>query len=267
VAPQDPDVSKGAISAVPEIRSPPTKLQEADRAPRAAMDEEKREKFLAALAELGELFAERVYTVFYETWMRKGSLQAMTLRWIDWKAETITMPAAYNKSRKEKVIDLAPRAATAIRAQLAANAAARAPDAPVPLDEPIFGPFDFHQAKTQVVTLKDGTKKTLPGRRRFWPRLPQGWNRHLRPDHPPPRPAHRHDHRRRQARRDARRHDGPGGHRYRVDHRGSLPAPEPGRRPAHHPRDLILHTACTLLRVKTLWMVAAGGLEPPTCGL
>jgi integrase len=153
---------KGAISAVPEIRSPPTKLQEADRAPRAAMDEEKREKFLAALAELGELFAERVYTVFYETWMRKGSLQAMTLRWIDWKAETITMPAAYNKSRKEKVIDLAPRAATAIRAQLAANAAARAPDAPVPLDEPIFGPFDFHQAKTQVVTLKDGTKKRCP---------------------------------------------------------------------------------------------------------
>lgn len=154
--------TKGVVDVVPEIRSPPQKLQEADRAPRTALDEQQREKFLAALVELGEDFAHRVYTTAFETWMRKGSLEAMTLRWIDWKGETITMPPAFNKSRREKRIDLPPRAATAIRSQLVANAASRPEGAPVPLDEPIFGRFDFHQAKTQVVRLKDGTKKTVP---------------------------------------------------------------------------------------------------------
>lgn len=138
--------SKGVIDSVPEIRSPPLKLQEQDRAPRAALDEEKREKFLGALVEMGELRAHRIYTTLFETWVRKSTLEKMTQRWIDWKAETITLPPLGNKSGKEKTIDLTPRAAAAIKAQLAANAAARKPDEPVPMEEPIFGHFDFHHS-------------------------------------------------------------------------------------------------------------------------
>lgn len=170
--------SKGAITTVPEIKSPPTKLQEADRAPRAALDEEKREKFLAALVELDELRAHRIYTTLFETWVRKSSLEKMTQRWIDWKAETITLPPSGNKSGKEKRIDLTPRAAVAIKEQLAANAAARKPGEPVPMDEPIFGHFDFHQAKTQKVELADGTEKRMPaggvfGRACRWAKIDQ----------------------------------------------------------------------------------------------
>jgi integrase len=141
--------SKGAIVSVPEIKSPPTKLQKAERSTRKALDAENREKFLTALVELGEEFANRVYTTLFETWVRQSTCEAMTLRWIDWKAETITLPPQFNKSGKEKVIDLTPRAAAAIKAQLAANAACRKPGEPVPIDEPIFGKFDFHQAKTR----------------------------------------------------------------------------------------------------------------------
>lgn len=152
---------KGAIASVPEIKSPPAKLQEADKAPRAALDVEKRERFLSALVGLEEHRAHRIYLTAFETWMRKSSISKMTPRWIDWRAETITMPPSGNKSGKQKVIDLTPRAAQAIRAQMTANAAERGPDAPVPLDEPIFGVYDFHQAKTHLVRLKDGTQKRV----------------------------------------------------------------------------------------------------------
>lgn len=151
--------SKGAIASVPEIKSPPSKMQKGERAPRKAMDSEARGKFLAAVLELGEERAHRIYTALFETWVRKSTLEAMAPRWIDWKAETITLPPQFNKSRKEKVIDLTPRAALAIKAQLAANAAARPGGAPVPLDEPIFGHFDFHQAKVRhrkKVDVEDG---------------------------------------------------------------------------------------------------------------
>jgi integrase len=60
---------------------------------------------------MGEERAHRIYTALFETWVRRSTLRALTPRWIDWKAETITIPAKHNKTRREKVIDLTPRAA------------------------------------------------------------------------------------------------------------------------------------------------------------
>lgn len=132
--------ARGVIATVPELKSPPTKMQKAERAPLLPMDEDQREAFLWALAILGESRALRVYTALFETWVRKSTLEAMTPRWLNFKTEEITLPAQFNKSRKEKVIDLTPRAAEAIRAELDAH------EEPIGLDEPIFGHFDFHQA-------------------------------------------------------------------------------------------------------------------------
>jgi site-specific recombinase XerC len=83
-------VKKGAITVVPEIHLPPGKLQKLDRAPRAAMEQATREKLIATLLEMGEEKASRVYTALFETWVRRSTLRAMTPRWIDWRAETIT---------------------------------------------------------------------------------------------------------------------------------------------------------------------------------
>lgn len=135
--------SRGVIATVPEIKSPPMKLQKADRAPLRPFDEEEMEAFLWALAIMGEGRALRAYTTLFETWVRKSTLERMTPRWLDFRRETITLRAQFYKSGKEKVIDLPPRAAEAIRAELEA----RAGDGnPIGLDEPIFGRFDFHQA-------------------------------------------------------------------------------------------------------------------------
>lgn len=134
---------KGAIPSVPELHSPPVKLVKADRAPRSALDESAQEKFLLALLDLGQLRAHRIYVTLFETWVRRSTLQAMTSRWIDWKAETITLPAQHNKTRREKVIDLTPRAGQAIQAQIAENAKRRPAGEPIILDEQIFGRFDF----------------------------------------------------------------------------------------------------------------------------
>lgn len=132
--------SRGVIASVPELKSPPTKMQKAERAPLLPMDEEQREAFLWALAFMGETRALRVYTVLFETWQRKRTIECLTPRWCDFKREVVTIPAEFIKGRKEKVIDLTPRAAEAIHAELDSR------QEPIGLDEPIFGHFDFHQA-------------------------------------------------------------------------------------------------------------------------
>ena len=131
--------SRGVIESVPEIKSPPSKLQKAERAPRSALDDETKHAFLWALLVMGEERACRIYLTLFETWMRKSSLEALTLRWCDFKAETITIPAAHNKSGVERVIDMTPAAVEAIRAETADWK-------PIRLDKPVFGAFDFHQA-------------------------------------------------------------------------------------------------------------------------
>jgi integrase len=131
--------AQGAIASVPEIKSPSTTAQKLERAPRVGLEEEQQDAFLWALAIMGERRALHAYTTLFETWQRKGTIEALTLRWCDFRKETLTLPAQYMKGRKEKVVDLTPRAAEAIL--LEANASGL-----VELDKPVFGPFDFHQA-------------------------------------------------------------------------------------------------------------------------
>lgn len=137
--------AKGYVTSVPELKSPSTKAQNLEKAPRRAFDEEQQEAFLWALAVLGESRALHVYTTLFETWQRKSTIAALTLRWCDFRGETITLPGQFMKGRKEKVIDLTPRAAEAILAE--ANARKL-----VELDKPVFGPFDYHQRQKQKWT-------------------------------------------------------------------------------------------------------------------
>lgn len=133
---------RGAIETVPEIRltKKESKAAREGGAARTAFEAEQREAFLWALALMGYGRALRIYTVLFETWVRKSTLEALTPRWIDFRRETIAIPAEYIKGRRGKVIDLTARAAEAIRAELDEA------DGPIKLDLPIFGAFDFHQA-------------------------------------------------------------------------------------------------------------------------
>jgi integrase len=130
---------KHIIEEVPAIEVPSAKDQGMDRSDRRAFTEEEMESFLWALAILGERRALRIYTVLFETWQRKSTVEALTPRWLNFHKETITIPAQHFKTGKQKVIDLNPRAAEALRAEMAEKSN-------IALDEPLFGPFNFHQA-------------------------------------------------------------------------------------------------------------------------
>jgi hypothetical protein len=50
--------------------------------------------------------ALRIYIALFETWMRKGELAAMTPRWVDFRQETIHIPARHSKNGHDREIDL-----------------------------------------------------------------------------------------------------------------------------------------------------------------
>jgi integrase len=125
----------GAVESVPEIKNPSAKqLAEIGH----ICDHwivTSRGAFLWALAVEGEARALRIYIALFETWMRKGALAAMTPRWVNFAQERIRIPSAYTKAQRGDLeIDLTPRAAEAIRAELG--------DVVYP-DKPIFGAFDY----------------------------------------------------------------------------------------------------------------------------
>lgn len=129
---------QGAIEAVPEIASPPTKLRKADRAYRRAFEEEEWDRFLWTLATMGEARALRIYITLRETWVRKSTLEALTLRWCDFRAGLLRVPADAVKGGEALELDLTPAAAEAIKAEANARGV-------VELDAPVFGTFDFHR--------------------------------------------------------------------------------------------------------------------------
>jgi integrase len=135
---------KGVVAEVPKLGTPSTDEQRMDMSERRAFTEEEMEAFLWALALQEEGRALRIYTVLFETWQRKSTIEAMTLRWVDFKRETITIPAKHFKTRKEKIIDLTPRCAEAIKLEIEdwALTAGAKPDP----DRTIFGRFNFHQS-------------------------------------------------------------------------------------------------------------------------
>jgi integrase len=129
---------RGVIEQVPELEVPSTDEQRMDAAERRPFTEDEMEAYLWALALSGEGRALRIYTVLFETWQRKSTIEALTLRWVDFGRETITIPARHFKTKREKVIHLTPRCAEAIREELAEVQN-------IDRDRPIFGAFDFHQ--------------------------------------------------------------------------------------------------------------------------
>lgn len=143
----------GLLREVPEIEPPPTEDQRADAATRAAFSAEGKARFLAALLKMGERRAWRIYTFSFESWQRRRTIEKLTRRWVDFGAETITIPAGAIKNKAEIVIDLTPIAAEVLREELAEIDAARKASGaePLRLDDPIFGRYDFHQAATRKV--------------------------------------------------------------------------------------------------------------------
>jgi integrase len=111
----------GVVDSVPELRNPTTKQLASDRAYLRPLVADERGAFLWALAIAGEARALRIYIALFETWMRKGELGHMTPRWIDFSQETILIPARHSKNGHSRKIDLTPRAAEAIRAEMEAS--------------------------------------------------------------------------------------------------------------------------------------------------
>jgi len=130
---------KGIILQVPELEGPTTDEQRMDAMERRALTEDEMESFLWALALQGEARALRIYTVLFETWQRKSTIEALTLRWVDFRRETINIPAKHFKTKREKLLDLTPRCAEAIREELSETQN-------IDPDRPVFGRFSFHQA-------------------------------------------------------------------------------------------------------------------------
>lgn len=136
---------QGHIESVPEIKNPTFKQLAADRAYLRPLDADEQQAFLWALAIEGEGRALRVYIALFETWMRKGALAAMTPRWLNFARETIKIPSRYTKAQRGDVeIDLTPRAAEAVRAELGKV---------VDPDRPVFGAFDYRALFLRVAAL------------------------------------------------------------------------------------------------------------------
>lgn len=130
------------IQTVPEIKSPSTKDQRAEQAPRSAMSADQRDAFLRALRKLGEDRAHRVYTTLFWSLLRQNEAGALTKRWIDWTAPKITLPAEHTKSGEVEEIDPHPKVRRALRAKIAEREKMLKRD--LGPDEPIFGRFDYH---------------------------------------------------------------------------------------------------------------------------
>jgi integrase len=132
---------RGVVQTVPEIESPKSKDQRSEQRGRAAMDAGQRDRFLRALTSMKEHRASRVYRALFYSLLRKGELEALTLRWVDWKEQVIRLPAEHAKSGEQEEIDLHPEVARAIRGELKARGKLQP-------DDPVFGRFDYHQANT-----------------------------------------------------------------------------------------------------------------------
>ncbi len=126
---------KGALVNVPEIKSPPRSLIVSEQAERAALPAADRDALLADMRERGNVRAARCYTVMFFNLFRKSTVERMTLQWINWQTGNVAVPGKKAKNRKPRIYWLHPRAAQAIKEELAERGS---------LDPttPIFGKFD-----------------------------------------------------------------------------------------------------------------------------
>lgn len=132
------ELDLGRIANVPEIRPPANKLVRQDEAPRRAYTAAEREGFLKAI-KTGYPRSWRFYTVLFFSLLRKGELQALTPRWVDFKNAWMRIPATDSKSCTLEEIDLHPRAARALKAEMRERQT-------VATDSPLFGEHDARKA-------------------------------------------------------------------------------------------------------------------------
>jgi integrase len=132
------ELEHGRIENLAEIRPPSNKLVRQDEAPRRAYTEKEREDFLKAIKK-GYARSWRFYTVLFFSLLRRGELFALTPRWVDFKNNWIRIPANHSKSGEVEEIDLHPRAARALSAELREHET-------VQTDAPLFGEHDARKA-------------------------------------------------------------------------------------------------------------------------
>lgn len=128
----------GMLPVVPELRSPKREMVVAEEAPRRAMTEKERRKFLIEVKKISER-AWRIYVVLFWSAMRRSDLRRLTLRQINWKTKFAEFPAPKTKSKKEgQAIWLHPRVVRALRAEIATKKKLGLDKKKLGLDDPIF---------------------------------------------------------------------------------------------------------------------------------
>jgi integrase len=160
----------GVLEVVPEIASPSRKLVEQDQAPRRALTTAERDLLLTCLLKLARAAAaagddereqrfrraHRIYSVMFWSALRKGEVSKLTLRWIDWSAEMIRIPAKAAKSGQQEDVDLHPKVAAALKAELRARGQVRP-------DVPVFGKLDLRREFADALKLAN---EETPGRKK-----------------------------------------------------------------------------------------------------
>ncbi len=151
---------------IPELRSylPENvgKLIAAEQRPVEAMTRAERTRFLAALktykphdgVPLPEGTAYRFYVVMHYAALRRGELWALKPSWIDWKAKLIRLPATDSKSREVEEVALHPKAAQALKDQIAVRGS-------LEKDVPVFGVVNVRKAFTFAMKKAKITKKGI----------------------------------------------------------------------------------------------------------
>src|SRR2546426_7788932 len=137
------------------------KLIEQEKRKVDAMTRAERDSFLAALktwdphdgSTLPKGTHSRFYTLMHYTLLRRGEALAISPAWIDSKAKLIRIPAEHSKSGEVEEIPLHPKAAKALKEQIAVRGS-------LERDVPIFGKINVRKAFAYAMAK---AKITKPG--------------------------------------------------------------------------------------------------------
>ena len=128
--------AQGKLPSLPKLSLPDAKTVKRNQKKRRALTVEERDKILSKLK--GESW--RWYVVAFWTGMRMEEINRMTLRWIDFEQESITIPAIDQKSGEdEPPIHMPTQAKRAIKEQITARA-------DIDRGTPIFGSTNHYRA-------------------------------------------------------------------------------------------------------------------------
>jgi len=136
------------------------KLIEQEKRPVDALTRAERTRLLDALktwdphdgSTLPKGTAFRFYTLMHYTLLRRG--EAITPAWIDSKAKLIRIPADHSKSGEVEEIPLHPKAAKALKEQIAARGS-------LERDVPVFGKINVKKAFAYAIQKAKITKKGI----------------------------------------------------------------------------------------------------------